>query len=149
VLTVSGVGVVKRKKKMDGSLTQCQALSRNCSYKCYNTDLGIQNWHDNGTPWILNWYCFNWKCKVWTEQLSKILLDKRGIHTGIQVFFHYFCKPKWKIYDFKFSCFLMFQTYLMLSCNFIFKHIIFYPLFLQVWQIDFTQRIFSHLVCLP
>jgi len=26
---------------------------------------------------------------------------------------------------------------------------IFYPLFLRVWQIDFTQYIFSHLVCLP
>lgn len=27
--------------------------------------------------------------------------------------------------------------------------IVFYPLFLQVWQIYFTQYIFSHLVCLP
>jgi len=31
VVIVSGVEVVKKKKKMDGSLTQCQALSRNCS----------------------------------------------------------------------------------------------------------------------
>jgi hypothetical protein len=30
VVIVSGVGVMKRKKKIDGSLTQCQALSRNC-----------------------------------------------------------------------------------------------------------------------
>lgn len=27
--------------------------------------------------------------------------------------------------------------------------IVFYPLFLHVWQIDFTQYIFSHFVCLP
>jgi len=31
VVLVSEVGVVKTKKKMDRSLTQCQALSRNCS----------------------------------------------------------------------------------------------------------------------
>jgi hypothetical protein len=31
VVIVSGDGVVKRKKKMDGCMTQCQALSRNCS----------------------------------------------------------------------------------------------------------------------
>jgi hypothetical protein len=31
VVIVSGVGVVERKKKMDGTLTQSQALSRNCS----------------------------------------------------------------------------------------------------------------------
>ena len=107
----------------------------------------------------LTWQCnilnlklalFQLKCEVWTEQLSKILLDKSGIHTGIQVpFFIIFVSQSGKsiTLTFMFShVFNIFNTSLQIRFP---AFIVFYPLFLQVWQIDFTQYIFSHLVCLP